>query len=223
MRSRHSCVVLAKLAVVLAVVVPLCVAVGTRPHVPPFGAAVTAAEQDAAAVEVALGLDRPTRRLIQQGLSNEGFDPGVPAGLFGPRTRAAIRDWQVAHEFVETGYLDEAQAETLRTAGAPVAASVNGEPLDASATATAATSATSTESDQAAGPDLQQTPLHFAARYGGPRVVEALLTAGANVAARTDRDATPLRLAAEFNEKPCRHDTAPCGWRGCNGAEPYRP
>ena len=29
-------------------------------------------------------LDRSTRRLIQQGLRNEGFDPGTPDGLFGP-------------------------------------------------------------------------------------------------------------------------------------------
>ena len=33
-----------------------------------FRAFVTAATQDASAVEAALGLDRPTRRLIQQGL-----------------------------------------------------------------------------------------------------------------------------------------------------------
>ena len=39
---------------------------------------------------MALGLDRPTRRLIQQELRNEGFNPGAPDGLFGPRTRAAF-------------------------------------------------------------------------------------------------------------------------------------
>ncbi len=46
--------------------------------------------QDPSAVEAALELDRPTRRLIQRGLRNEGFDPGPPDGLFGPLTRAAI-------------------------------------------------------------------------------------------------------------------------------------
>ena len=80
------------------------------------------AAQDPSAVEAALGFDRPTRRLIQQGLGNEGFDPGVPDGLFGPRTRAAIRAWQAAREQAETGYLDGVQAETLRAAGSPPAA-----------------------------------------------------------------------------------------------------
>ena len=58
------------------------------------GDGAIAAAQDPAIVETALDLDRPTRRLIQQELRNEGFDPGTPDGLFGPRTRAAIRDWQ---------------------------------------------------------------------------------------------------------------------------------
>ena len=70
----------------------------------------------AAAGEAALALDRPTRRLIQQGLRNEGFDPGTPDGLFGPRTRAAIRDWQQSRGASATGYLNGAEAELLRTA-----------------------------------------------------------------------------------------------------------
>ena len=87
---------------------------------PPLGAstggtaATAAAVQDAAAVEAALGLARPTRRLIQQGLRNEGFDPGAPDGLLGPRTRAP--------DFADTEYLDSAQADALRAAGSlPVA------------------------------------------------------------------------------------------------------
>lgn len=47
----------------------------------------TLAAQDPAAIEASLGLERPTRRQIQQGLRNEGFDVGTPDGLFGPRTR----------------------------------------------------------------------------------------------------------------------------------------
>ena len=45
--------------------------------------------QDSSAVEASLALDRSTRRLIQQGLRNEGFDPGTPDGRFGLRTCAA--------------------------------------------------------------------------------------------------------------------------------------
>ena len=78
------------------------------------GLAATA--QDPQAVEAELGLDRPARRLIQQGLADAGFDPGAPDGVFGPRTRAAIRAWQAARRVSETGYLAAAQAQALRTA-----------------------------------------------------------------------------------------------------------
>ncbi len=62
-----------------------------------------ATAQDPSVVEMALGLDRPTRRLIQQELRNEGFDPGAPDGLFGPRTRGAVRRWQEAQGRPPTG------------------------------------------------------------------------------------------------------------------------
>ena len=38
--------------------------------------------------------------------------------MFGPRTRAAIRNWQTSRGARATGYLDGASAEALRTAGA---------------------------------------------------------------------------------------------------------
>ena len=78
--------------------------------------------QDPSAVEASLELDRPTRRLIQQGLRNEGFDLGMPDGLFGPRTRDAIRDWQQLRGGPSTGYLNASEAELLRAAAAPPAA-----------------------------------------------------------------------------------------------------
>ncbi|MYN68312.1 MAG: peptidoglycan-binding protein [Acidobacteria bacterium] len=57
-------------------------------------------------VEEGLGLDRSTRRQVQQGLQAAGFDPGVADGLFGPRTRVAIRSWQSARGARSTGSLD---------------------------------------------------------------------------------------------------------------------
>ena len=69
-------------------------------------------------VEERLRLDRTARRGIQQGLAAGGFDPGGADGLFGPRTRAAIRRWQSSRGARSTGYLDGASAEALRTAGA---------------------------------------------------------------------------------------------------------
>ena len=77
-------------------------------------------------VEEGLNLNAPARRQIQQGLAAGGFDPGGADGLFGPRTRAAIRRWQSSRGVRSTGYLDGASAEALRTVGgsAPAAAAV---------------------------------------------------------------------------------------------------
>ena len=68
-------------------------------------------------VEEGLGLNQAVRRQIQEGLRADGFDPGDVDGLFGPRTRAAIRSWQSARGARSTGYLDGSQVEALRGRG----------------------------------------------------------------------------------------------------------
>ena len=68
-------------------------------------------------VEEGLNLDLAARRQIQEGLAAGGFDPGGADGLFGPRTRAAIRRWQSSRGSRSTGYLDGASAEALRSVG----------------------------------------------------------------------------------------------------------
>ena len=68
-------------------------------------------------VEQGLGLNQAARRQVQQGLRTEGFDPGGADGLFGPRTRSAIRNWQSARGVRSTGYLDGPQVEALRSRG----------------------------------------------------------------------------------------------------------
>ena len=73
-------------------------------------------------VEEELGLNRATRRQIQLGLRSAGFDPGGADGLFGPRTRAAIRNWQSSRGTRSSGYLDGPQVEALRSRGAPQSA-----------------------------------------------------------------------------------------------------
>ena len=73
-------------------------------------------------VEEGLSLDRAARRQVQLGLQAGGFDPGGADGLFGPRTRAAIRNWQTSRGARATGYLDGASAGALRTASASGAA-----------------------------------------------------------------------------------------------------
>ena len=67
-------------------------------------------------VEEGLGLDRAGRRRIQQGLEAAGFDPGGADGMFGPRTREAIRSWQSSQGTRSTGYLDGASVAALRSA-----------------------------------------------------------------------------------------------------------
>ena len=98
-------------AVTMPLALVVCVLVAATAATP--GATGRQPLQNPAAEEAALALDRPTRRLLQQGLRNEGFDPGMPDGLFGPRSRAAIRDWQQARGASPTGYLNSAEAELL--------------------------------------------------------------------------------------------------------------
>ena len=71
-----------------------------------FGAASALAQQDAP-------MPREARILVQKGLTALGFDAGPADGLFGPKTRTAIRDWQAAKGLEATGYLTHAQAEAL--------------------------------------------------------------------------------------------------------------
>ena len=69
-------------------------------------------------VEDGLALGRSARREIQEGLQAAGFDPGGADGMFGPRTRAAIRSWQTSRGARATGYLDGASVAALRPSAA---------------------------------------------------------------------------------------------------------
>ena len=94
---------------------------------------------DPRAAEAALGLDRPARRRIQQGLAAAGFSPGPADGVFGRGTRAAIRSWQASRGAAATGYQDAAGATAL---GVPMAgAPGSGVPLPVGAAVPAAVQA----------------------------------------------------------------------------------
>ena len=80
--------------------------------------ATVPAEPTPEAREFSLGLERGDRRLIQRGLASLGFALGKADGLFGPRTRGAIRGYQEAKGFEATGYLSAEQAQTLVAMGA---------------------------------------------------------------------------------------------------------
>ena len=81
----------------------------------------------AEAIEAALGLNRQDRALIQRGLAALGLNVGTPDGIFGPRTRGAIRGWQASREFSETGYLNAGQAEDLQSLGRELVAAAAAE------------------------------------------------------------------------------------------------
>lgn len=70
----------------------------------------------------ALRLDRSDRVLVQRGLASLGKDVGAADGVFGQRTRAALRSWQVDAGFKATGHLTREQADRLIAAGRRAAA-----------------------------------------------------------------------------------------------------
>ena len=63
-------------------------------------------------------LTREERIQVQQGLDALGFNVGPADGMFGPRTRSAIWEWQQAKGLKTTGYLSRDEAEVLAAAGA---------------------------------------------------------------------------------------------------------
>ncbi|MDP3194955.1 peptidoglycan-binding protein [Tabrizicola sp.] len=66
------------------------------------------------AVEAALKLTRTQRVEIQRQLSALGFDTGVADGLWGAKTRTAIKAWQRANRQTQTGYVTAAQVKLIR-------------------------------------------------------------------------------------------------------------
>ena len=72
---------------------------------------------DFAAFEESLGFSREDRVRVQRGLESAGGSVGSADGIFGPRTRAALRAWQEQRGLTSTGYLTREQAETLIALG----------------------------------------------------------------------------------------------------------
>ena len=65
-----------------------------------------------------VSLTREERVRLQQALTALGFDAGPADGVFGPRARAAIWDWQEANGHAATGYVTLEQAESLAAVAA---------------------------------------------------------------------------------------------------------
>ena len=58
-------------------------------------------------------LTRAQKRQVQTALAGQGTDPGPADGVFGPRTRAAVRAWQSSRGYAATGQLTDAQVQEL--------------------------------------------------------------------------------------------------------------
>ena len=96
------------------------------------GAAAASAVADRPSPETAeraLGLARGDRKRIQAALVAAGLDPGEPDGLFGQRTRAAIKRWQSLRAMAITGYLDADTAKALLALAPAAPPSVEPVPL----------------------------------------------------------------------------------------------
>ncbi len=94
----------------------------------------TAGTLSAAQTEAGLRLTRTQRVTIQRQLSDLGYDAGVADGLWGSRTRTAIKGWQQANRRAATGYVTSAQvrliAQQAGSAAPPADEEVNGAALE---------------------------------------------------------------------------------------------
>ena len=83
-------------------------------------------EDSPSVVEASLELSQSARRRIQRGLGIAGFDPGPVDGVFGSRTREALREWQSLVGVSPTGYLTEIDAQLLEALARGVGGSAEG-------------------------------------------------------------------------------------------------
>ena len=174
------------------------------------------ARSDSAPVTVApANADVQIEQRIQAALAEAGFDPGPVDGSLGPRSRRAIRAWQRANGYPETGFMTSGQSRALLaqegTAQVPPVAGRSqeaGPTCDAWGTeaffrrASAADVAWCVETNDPSARDARgRTPLHAAATVSrDPAVVAALAEAGAQLDVRDEKGRTPLHLAAVLGE-----------------------
>lgn len=78
-----------------------------------------AAPDPAALAAIETRLSRAARRAIQRSLNLRGFYQGHADGIFGGRTREAIRRWQEAEGAAVTGFLTPAEVEALAPGALP--------------------------------------------------------------------------------------------------------
>lgn len=95
--------------------------------------------------EEAIKLDRAGRADVQARLQALGKQPGGTDGSFGPRTRAAIGEWQQDGGIVQTGYLTAQQHLLLSTQTEPLMAAIEADQKRAAAAASRKSKTASTK------------------------------------------------------------------------------
>lgn len=64
----------------------------------------------------AMAMDKQRRKEVQLRLNLAGHNVGRPDGVFGPKTRQGISNWQMQNALTATGYLNMGQLELLTAA-----------------------------------------------------------------------------------------------------------
>ncbi|TAJ83492.1 serine/threonine-protein kinase [Reyranella sp.] len=99
--------------------------------------AEAATQKLAETTETALKFTSADRQRLQVALTALGFDTLGTDGIFGPRSREMILNWQRAHNQSATGYLTAAQQQTLLREAAPAVAKFDDDQKKAEAAAKA--------------------------------------------------------------------------------------
>lgn len=84
------------------------------------------------------GGNRQQVKAAQEALKEKGFDPGPADGMMGPRTRAALREFQKKEGIQTTGRLDAETMSKLGVSGQAGAAADTGTPAASPQTGTGA-------------------------------------------------------------------------------------
>ncbi len=75
----------------------------------------------AAEIEASLKLTRTQRTALQTQLAALGYDAGVADGLWGSKTRVAIKTWQKTNKKTQTGYVTASQVKLIASQAGSVA------------------------------------------------------------------------------------------------------